>query len=202
MRNGGWGVPPLPQTPRIPAEPRHWLLPQLLPQLWAAPNAPGTTSTIAAPWRPRPRRVGSLRVPVSPTDPILRQGPTHVSWVPKKKTWYLLEDDFTAASGISSICATERKRRGLGRAQPTGRHPLLSWPPCPRCRLPTQQLPPRGGCPGAWIHLGHRYRLGRAPAAPCRAPSPLPSRRQHRQHPEGMARSGRPKPLSRLAQTH
>ena len=28
---------------------------------------------------------------------------THVSWVPKKKTWYLLAVDFTAASGISSI---------------------------------------------------------------------------------------------------
>lgn len=29
---------------------------------------------------------------------------THVSWVPKKNTWYLLEGDFTAPSGNSSIC--------------------------------------------------------------------------------------------------
>lgn len=35
--------------------------------------------------------------------------PTHVSWVPKKKTWYLLAVDFTAASGISSICEQDDK---------------------------------------------------------------------------------------------
>lgn len=34
---------------------------------------------------------------------------THVSWVPKKKTWYLLAADFTAVSGISSICEQEEK---------------------------------------------------------------------------------------------
>lgn len=32
---------------------------------------------------------------------------TYVSWVPKKKTWYLLEGDFTAPSGSSSICRAE-----------------------------------------------------------------------------------------------
>lgn len=31
---------------------------------------------------------------------------THVSWVPKKNTWYLFEGDFTAPSGNSSICGS------------------------------------------------------------------------------------------------
>lgn len=38
-----------------------------------------------------------------PSGPPHLQPLTHVSWVPKKKTWYLLAVDFTAASGISSI---------------------------------------------------------------------------------------------------
>lgn len=41
--------------------------------------------------------------------------PTHVSWVPKKKTWYLLEEDFTAASGISSIWWGRDRKCWVGR---------------------------------------------------------------------------------------
>lgn len=35
---------------------------------------------------------------------------THVSCVPKKNTWYLLEGDFTAPSGNSSICKLGRQQ--------------------------------------------------------------------------------------------
>lgn len=45
---------------------------------------------------------------------------THVSWVPKKKTWYLLAVDFTAVSGISSICKQERSKL-------SGRSGLQVW---------------------------------------------------------------------------
>lgn len=48
------------------------------------------TTSLAPKWFARPWP--------SPPLPL-----THVSWVPKKKTWYLLAVDFTAASGISSI---------------------------------------------------------------------------------------------------
>lgn len=43
------------------------------------------------------------RVAGTASGPPHLQPLTHVSWVPKKKTWYLLAVDFTAASGISSI---------------------------------------------------------------------------------------------------
>lgn len=36
---------------------------------------------------------------------------THVSCVPKKNTWYLLEGDFTAPSGNSSICELSLLRK-------------------------------------------------------------------------------------------
>lgn len=35
---------------------------------------------------------------------------THVSCVPKKKTWYLFEGDLTAPSGNSSICERRAQR--------------------------------------------------------------------------------------------
>lgn len=61
-----------------------------LPLSWAARQGRGDVTTALSP-------KGSAQGPPR-LCPL-----THVSWVPKKKTWYLLAVDFTAASGISSI---------------------------------------------------------------------------------------------------